>query len=75
MREWSVARPGPSAIRPHSGASTLLGQILFPTQQAKVPQEAWSTQPPGTLGIDDFLGRTLVLGQVYGTRLVMEFVA
>jgi len=42
---------------------------------AKAPQRAWSTQQPGTLGVDYFLGRTSVLGQGYGSRLLMEFVA
>jgi len=42
---------------------------------AKVPQGAWNRQQPGTLGVDYFLGRTAVLGQGYGSRLLMEVVA
>ncbi len=41
----------------------------------KAPHGAWSTQPPGTLGVDYFLGRSEVLGQGHGTQLLREFVA
>ncbi|MBC8258099.1 MAG: GNAT family N-acetyltransferase [SAR324 cluster bacterium] len=41
---------------------------------AKAPQGSWSTQPPGTLGIDFFLGEPSLLGNGNGVKLVNDFV-
>lgn len=42
---------------------------------SRAPPGEWSTQPPGTVGVDYVVGRPEVLGQGYGTQLLQEFVA
>jgi aminoglycoside 6'-N-acetyltransferase len=42
---------------------------------SRAPPGEWSSQPPGTLGLDFLLGRPELLGQGHGTRLLREFIA